>query len=57
VLCASASHIAVPVAMQIRIPEANPSLYIISMTLALTFPFDLIIGMPVYFQIIQRFWA
>jgi uncharacterized protein len=56
VLCASASYIAVPAAMRITIPEANPSLYI-SMALALTFPFNIIIGIPVYFQIIQRFWV
>jgi uncharacterized protein len=56
VLCASASYIAVPAAMRITIPEANPSLYI-SMALALTFPFNIIIGIPVYFQIIQKFWS
>jgi uncharacterized protein len=56
VLCASASYIAVPAAMRMTIPEANPSLYI-SMALALTFPFNIIIGIPVYFQIIQRFWS
>lgn len=56
VLCASASYIAVPAAMRMTIPEANPSLYI-SMALALTFPFNIIIGIPVYFQIIQTFWS
>jgi uncharacterized protein len=56
VLCASASYIAVPAAMRITIPEANPSLYI-SMALALTFPFNIIIGIPVYFQIIQKLWS
>lgn len=56
VLCASASYIAVPAAMRLTVPEANPSLYI-SMALALTFPFNIIIGIPVYFQLIQRFWA
>jgi uncharacterized protein len=56
VLCASASYIAVPAAMRMTIPEANPSLYI-SMALALTFPFNIIIGIPVYFQIIQIFWS
>ncbi len=55
VLCASASYIAVPAAMRMTVPEANPSLYI-SMALALTFPFNIIIGIPIYFQIIQRFW-
>lgn len=56
VLCASASYIAVPAAMRMSIPEANPSLYI-SMALALTFPFNIIVGIPVYLQIIQRFWS
>lgn len=55
VLCASASYIAVPAAMRMSVPEANPSLYI-SMALALTFPFNIIIGIPVYLQIINQFW-
>jgi uncharacterized protein len=55
VLCASASYIAVPAAMRMTVPEANPSLYI-SMALALTFPFNIIIGIPIYFQLIQLFW-
>jgi uncharacterized protein len=55
VLCASASYIAVPAAMRMSIPEANPSLYI-SMALALTFPFNVIIGIPVYLQIIKQIW-
>ncbi len=56
VLCASASYIAVPAAMRLTVPEANPSLYI-SMALAITFPFNIIIGIPIYFQIIQRVWG
>jgi uncharacterized protein len=56
VLCASASYIAVPAAMRMSVPEANPSLYI-SMALALTFPFNIIVGIPVYLQLIQRFWS
>ena len=55
VLCASASYIAVPAAMRMTVPEANPSLYI-SMALALTFPFNIIIGIPVYLGIINRIW-
>lgn len=55
VLCASASYIAVPAAMRMSVPEANPSLYI-SMALALTFPFNIIIGIPMYLQIINQFW-
>ncbi len=56
VLCASASYIAVPAAMRMTVPEANPSLYI-SMALALTFPFNIIIGIPIYYQIIQYVWG
>jgi hypothetical protein len=52
VLCASASYIAVPAAMRMTIPEANPSLYI-SMALALTFPFNIIVGIPLYMNIIK----
>jgi hypothetical protein len=47
VLAASASYIAVPAAIRFSIPEANPSLYI-GMSLALTFPFNLVIGIPAY---------
>lgn len=56
VLAASASYIAVPAAMRMTVPEANPSLYI-SMALALTFPFNIIIGIPIYFGIIHHIWV
>jgi uncharacterized protein len=52
VLCASASYIAVPAAMRMTVPEANPSLYV-SMALALTFPFNIIVGIPIYLQAIK----
>lgn len=45
VLCASASYIAAPAAVQIAVPEANPSLSITS-SLAITFPLNLILGIP-----------
>jgi hypothetical protein len=54
VLCASASYIAVPAAMRMTVPEANPSLYI-SSSLGITFPFNIIIGIPLYMTLIQRF--
>jgi len=47
VLAASASYIAVPAAMRLSLPEANPALYL-SMSLAVTFPFNIIIGIPLY---------
>ncbi|MDJ0572085.1 MAG: sodium-dependent bicarbonate transport family permease [Pleurocapsa sp. MO_192.B19] len=54
-LWASASYIAVPAAMRMTLPEANPGLYI-SMALALTFPFNIVIGIPIYLEIINRIW-
>ena len=56
VLCASASYIAVPAAVRVAIPEANPSLYV-PMSLAVTFPFNLGLGIPLYWTAIQRFWS
>jgi uncharacterized protein len=55
VLCASASYIAVPAAMRLTVPEANPSLYI-STALAVTFPFNIIVGIPMYLYAINMFW-
>ena len=54
VLAASASYIAVPAAMKINVPQANPSLYL-PMALALTFPVNITIGMPLYYYVIQNF--
>ncbi|MFN0118084.1 MAG: sodium-dependent bicarbonate transport family permease [Elusimicrobiota bacterium] len=56
VLCASASYIAVPAAMRLAIPEANPSFYV-SMSLGVTFPFNIVVGLPVYFNVVQKFWG
>lgn len=52
VLGASASYIAVPAAMRVALPEANPAL---SLTLALgvTFPFNLTLGIPVYLMLAE----
>jgi hypothetical protein len=50
VLAASASYIAVPAAMRLAIPEAQSNVYL-SMSLAITFPFNLIIGIPLYFAL------
>jgi hypothetical protein len=56
VLCASASYIAVPAAMRLTVPEANPSLYV-STALAVTFPFNIIVGIPIYLYGINLFWS
>jgi uncharacterized protein len=50
VLAASASYIAAPAAIRIAIPEANPTLSI-GAALAITFPFNLTIGIPLYYQL------
>jgi hypothetical protein len=55
ILSASASYIAVPAAMRLAVPEANPGLYV-SMALALTFPVNIIVGMPLYMYVIQSIW-
>ncbi|OYQ45524.1 MULTISPECIES: sodium-dependent bicarbonate transport family permease [Flavobacterium] len=47
VLAASASYIAVPAAMKIAVPKANPGLFL-PMALAVTFPVNITIGMPLY---------
>jgi hypothetical protein len=54
VLCASASYIAVPAAMRMTVPEANPSLYI-STALGVTFPFNIIVGIPLYMTLVNTF--
>jgi len=55
VLGASASYIAVPAALRLAVPEANPGLYV-TMSLAVTFPFNIILGLPIYLSVINRFW-
>ncbi len=53
ILAASASYIAVPAAMKISVPKANPGLFL-PMALAVTFPINITIGMPLYFLIVQH---
>ena len=55
VLAASASYIAVPAAMRLALPEANPGLYV-PLALAITFPFNVAVGIPLYMALINRFW-
>jgi hypothetical protein len=52
ILAASASYIAVPAAMRLAAPKADPGLYI-PMALGVTFPFNITLGMPIYYFIIQ----
>lgn len=52
VLAGSASYIAAPAALKTSVPEANPSIYL-GLALGITFPFNLIIGIPVYYEMAQ----
>lgn len=52
-LAASASYIAVPAAMRLAAPKADPGLYI-PMALGITFPFNITVGMPLYFLVINH---
>ena len=53
VLCASASYLAVPAAMRMTVPEAKSSYYI-STTLGLTFPFNIVLGIPIYMSLVNK---
>lgn len=55
-LAASASYIAVPAALKLAIPEASPTLYL-GLSLGLTFPLNIIFGIPFYFQLAQIYRA
>lgn len=54
VLCASASYIAAPAAVSIALPKANQSIPITA-SLGITFPFNLILGLPIYFWLAELF--
>jgi uncharacterized protein len=57
-LAASASYIAAPAAVRLALPEASPGIYLTS-SLTITFPFNLICGIPLYYwfaQFLQRIW-
>ncbi len=55
VLAASASYIAVPAAMRLALPQANPGVYI-TLSLAITFPFNVIVGIPLYLAGVQALY-
>ncbi len=55
-LAASASYIAAPAAMRIAVPEANPALSITA-ALAITFPFNLLLGIPLYARLAQWLYS
>ena len=49
VLCASASYIAAPAAVSVALPTASPTIALVS-SIGITFPFNLIFGIPIYFR-------
>ncbi len=53
-LAASASYIAVPAAIRMALPQADPGIYL-SMSLAVTFPFNIVIGIPLFTALAARF--
>lgn len=56
VLAASASYIAAPAAARISLPEANPTYYLTSV-LAVTFPFNIVVGIPLYYRLAHWLYA
>ena len=52
-LAASASYIAVPAAMRLSVPEANPTLSLVAV-LGITFPFNVLAGIPLYYVVAER---
>lgn len=56
VLAASASYIAVPTVVRYAIPEANPTLYF-SLSLGITFPLNILLGIPLYTEVTKWVWA
>lgn len=55
-LVGSASYIAAPAAIRISIPEASSALYV-SLPLALTFPFNVLLGIPIYLKLAEILWV
>ncbi|MGV6840281.1 MAG: sodium-dependent bicarbonate transport family permease [Planktomarina sp.] len=56
ILTSSASYIVVPAVARYAIPEARPGIYF-TMALGLTFPFNILVGIPLYFGVAQYFWS
>lgn len=56
VLAASGSYIVVPAIVRYAIPEARPGIYF-TMSLGFTFPFNIMVGIPVYFALVGKIWS
>lgn len=52
ILASSASYIAVPAALRLAVPQADPGYYI-PMALAITFPFNIVVGIPLYYGLLN----
>ncbi len=55
ILCGSGSYIAVPAAFRAALPEANPGIYV-ALALGVTFPFNLLVGIPLAYSSVQILW-
>ncbi len=55
ILCGSGSYIAVPAAFRTALPEANPGIYV-ALALGVTFPFNLLVGIPLAYSTVQFLW-
>lgn len=55
-LCGSASYIAVPAAMRLALPQARASIYV-TLSLGVTFPFNVVFGIPLYYAVAERLLA
>lgn len=55
-MAASASYIAAPAAVRVSLPQANPAYYLTA-SLALTFPFNLTIGIPLYHELVELLYG
>jgi hypothetical protein len=56
VLAASASYIAAPAAIRMSLPDANPTFYLTS-SLAVTFPFNIALGIPIFFEVARWLYS
>ena len=56
VLASSASYIAAPAAIRMSLPDANPTFYLTS-SLAVTFPFNIALGIPIYFEVARKLYS
>jgi hypothetical protein len=52
----SASYIAAPSAVRVSLPDANPAYYL-TLALAITFPFNIVVGVPLYFHVTQLYFS